>query len=123
MGHVVTSQLVGDDFPGLIAMTPYQPAEKPFGGLCVPPVLQKNVYDITVLVHGAPQIMLLAPDLHKDLIDVERIAETPVFSPQPLGKFRPELDAPKANRLVAHGDTPLRQQILNIPMAQIESMI
>ena len=61
MGHAVTSKLFGDDFPGRIAITPYQPAEIPYGGLCVPPVLQKNVYDITVLVHGAPQIVLLSP--------------------------------------------------------------
>ena len=54
MGNPATTQFVRHDFPGLVSMTPYQPAEKPLGGLRVPPVLQKNVYDITVLVHGAP---------------------------------------------------------------------
>ena len=123
MGNPITAQFVGDDFPGLGSTTAYQSAEKPLGSPRNPSTLQKNIDDIPILVDRPPQIMLFAPDLEEDLVDIERVAESPMLATQPLGKSRPELDAPKANRLVADGDTPLGQQIFDIPMAQIESMI
>ena len=67
--------------------------------------------------------MLLTPDLDEPLIDVERIAATPVLSPQPPGKYRPKLDTPEPHRLVADRNTPFGQQLFDIPMAQVESMI
>ena len=67
--------------------------------------------------------MLLTPDLDEHLIDVERIAETPVLSPQPPSKYRPKLDTPEPNRLVADQNTPFGQQVFDIPKAQVESMI
>ena len=106
MGNAVTSRFVGDDFPRLDSMTPYQPAEKPLGGPRIAPVLQKNIDDIPFLVDGTPQIALLPADSDEDFIDVERVAEPPMLTPQPRGEFRPKLDAPEANRFVAHGKTP-----------------
>jgi hypothetical protein len=35
-------------------------------------------YHFPILIHSTPQIVLLAIDLHEDLIDVERIAVTTV---------------------------------------------
>ena len=67
--------------------------------------------------------MLLTRELDEHLIDVERIAETLVFSPQSPGKYRPKLDTPEPNRLVADRNTPFGQQVFDIPMAQVESMI
>ena len=66
--------------------------------------------------------MRFTPNLDEDLIDVERVAEALVLSPQPPGEFRPELDAPKTNRLVADRNTPFGQQVFDISVAQIESM-
>ena len=123
MGNAVTSQFVGNDFPRLVSTTPCQPVEKPLGGPRIPPVLQKNIDDIPVLVDGTPQTTLLSADSDEDFIDVDRVAEPPMLTPQPRGEFRPKLDAPEANRFVAHGNTPFRQQIFDIPMAQVESMI
>ena len=123
MGNSVTSQFAGDSFPRLGSMTPYQPAEKPLGVRRIAPVLQKNFDDIPVLVDGTPQITLFPADPDEDFIDVERVAEPPMPTPQPRGEFRPKLDAPEANRLVAHANTPFRQQFFDIPMAQIESMM
>ena len=75
MGNPITAQLVGDDFPGLGSMTPDQPTEKSLRGPGVPPVLKKHIDDISILVHGAPQILQLTPDPDKDLVDIERVAE------------------------------------------------
>ena len=46
-------------------MTPDQPAEKPLRGPGVPPVLKKNIDDISILVDGTPQIPLIALILTK----------------------------------------------------------
>ena len=77
MGNPITAQLVGYDFPGLGPTTPYQSAEKALGGSRIPPILQKYIDDIPVLVASAPQILLFPPDPDKDLVDVERVSPNP----------------------------------------------
>ena len=97
MGNPITAQFVGDDFPGLGYTTAYQSTEKPLGSTRIPATLQKNIYGIPILLDRPPQIMLFAPELEEDLVDMERVAEAPMLATQPIGKFSPELDAPKAN--------------------------
>ena len=66
--------------------------------------------------------MLFAPDLDEDLVQLKRVAESLMPAPQALGIFWLKLNAPEANRFVAYGDTPFRQQVFDISMAQIEAM-
>ena len=61
MGNPVTARLVRYDFPGPLAMTPNQSAEKPLGGPGIPAALKKHSDDIPVLVHGTPQVVLFTP--------------------------------------------------------------
>ena len=65
MGNPITAQFVGDHFPGLGYTTAYQLAEKPLGSTRSPSTLQKNIYDIPILGHPPPQIMVFAPTLRK----------------------------------------------------------
>ncbi|MEY9997642.1 hypothetical protein ABIE67_009761 [Streptomyces sp. V4I8] len=46
------------------------PAEEPLGGTGVTPGLDKNVEDVAVLVHGAPEVVDLSVDLDEDLVHV-----------------------------------------------------
>ncbi|MFT4873686.1 MAG: hypothetical protein ACJARU_000137 [Congregibacter sp.] len=40
----------------------------------IPFSLKQYINQLPILVHSAPQVMLLAIDLHEDLVDVEGIA-------------------------------------------------
>jgi hypothetical protein len=51
--------------------------------------------------------MLLAIDLYEDLVDVEIVTVTSVFSLQFSGVKRAELNTPEANRFAADSDSSL----------------
>jgi hypothetical protein len=105
MRDPVTPQLVRHDLPGLTTMGFQQAFEESLGSSSVPPNLQKNINNFAVLVNGAPEIVLLALDLHKNLIDVKCIAVTLVLSFQSPRIFGAKLDTPESDRLVADCDT------------------
>ena len=67
--------------------------------------------------------MLLAPDLHEDLIKLEGIAEASVFSLEPPGVLGTEFDAPYTDRPMADGNPALGQQILYVAGTQVELMV
>jgi hypothetical protein len=57
--------------------------------------------------------MLLAIDLHKDLIDEECVTVTLVLSIEPPGIFGAELVTPESDRFVGDSYSALGQQIFN----------
>ena len=61
-------QLVGDHDARRPALPLQQLAQQPLGGLLVAPALNQNIEHDAVLIHSAPEIMLLAGDLKHDLI-------------------------------------------------------
>ncbi len=88
MRHSIASQFIGDNLPGLTTATPYQPPEEPLCSGTVSICLQEYINNFAILVHGPPQIMLLAVDLvarhtGKDFIDVEGVAIASVLTLQP----------------------------------------
>jgi len=85
--------------------------------------LQENIYYVSILVDGAPEILPLAPDCYKEFIQMPDVAQMSLPAPEFAGVFDTELSAPLSNSLVRNYDPALRQQILNISEAQTESMI
>jgi hypothetical protein len=67
--------------------------------------------------------MLLSLNLHKYLINEKGITISLVFSSQSLSIFRSELIAPKMNCFIAHHDTSFSQQIFNISVTEVESVL
>ena len=67
--------------------------------------------------------MLFAIDLHKDFIDEKGIAVASVFSLQPSSIYSTEFDTPKSNCFAADSDTSLREQILDIPVTEVETEV
>jgi hypothetical protein len=55
--------------------------------------------------------MLLAVDLDEDFIDAERVTVTSMFSLQPPGIQRAELDTPKADGFSGYGDAPFSREV------------
>ena len=67
--------------------------------------------------------MLFAVDLHEDFIDMEGIAVASVFAFQPASINGTELDAPETDRFSGYSDVSLSQEIFDITVAEIESII
>jgi len=67
--------------------------------------------------------MLLAIDLHEDLIDEEGITITSVFAFQSTCINGSEFDTPQADRLAGYIDASLGEQVFNITMAEIEAVV
>ena len=78
-GSSVALQLVGDDPEWLLALTAQQSAKEPLGCTLIAARLQKNIDDITVLIHGTPKILLLAVDSDEEFIQIPSITEVPCF--------------------------------------------
>ena len=85
--------------------------------------LDQNVDHVAVLIHGTPQILLLAVDSNKDLIQMPLIAQPSLSSLQFASIDRTELLTPLPDRLIRHGDSPLGKKILDISEAQAEAII
>ena len=67
--------------------------------------------------------MLLAIDLYEDFIDVESVTVTTMFSFQSPSVQSAEFDAPEADRLSSDDDASLGEEIFDIPVAQIETIV
>jgi hypothetical protein len=71
-----------------------------------------------VLSHRAPKIVSFAPDLHKNLVQVPHVTQLALATLQLSCVLRPELPTPLADGLMGDGDSPLREQVLNVAQAQ-----
>jgi hypothetical protein len=78
--NAITTQFIGHNLPRLIIVVSYEPSEEALGGRTISERLKVNIHYVTILVNGAPQVVLLASDLDEDLIDVERVAIALVLS-------------------------------------------
>ena len=85
--------------------------------------MDEKVNQVTVLVHGAPQILALTVDRDEDFVQKPRISESTLTSLQPLGVIGVERPAPLPNRFVRHDDAAFGQPILDIPEAQAVSVL
>jgi hypothetical protein len=123
MSNSITSQFVSHNLSRLIAMVAQKPFEKARSCCTIALGLEIHVNDFPILVNCPPEIVLLTFDLHEDFIDEECITITTVLSFKSPGVHSPELDTPQANRFAADGDASLSQQIFNISMAEIKSIV
>ncbi len=80
-------------------------------------------WNLAILIHRSPKVMLFAIDLHEDFIDVEGVAVSTMPPLQSSSVHSAEFDAPKADCFATDGNTPLSQKIFNISMAEIESIV
>lgn len=67
--------------------------------------------------------MLFAVDLHKDLVDIEGIAAATVVPLQPPSVLGTKLDAPETYRLSSDGDASFGEEVFDVAMTQIESVV
>ena len=85
--------------------------------------LQIHINNVAILVYSPPQIVLLAVDFHEDFIDEEGVAVTSVLALQSAGINRSEFYAPETDCFTADGDAALGQEIFDISVAEIETIV
>jgi len=85
--------------------------------------LDEDVDHITVLVNGAPEIVLLTPNVHEEFIQVPRIAQPTLATLERTSVLGTELQTPQSDGLVSDDDPPLCQEIFDISEAQAEAVV
>ena len=78
-GSSIALQLVGDDPKWLLALTAQQSAKKPLGCTPIAARQQQNIDDITILIDGAPKILLLAVDSDEEFVQIQVSPRRPCF--------------------------------------------
>jgi hypothetical protein len=122
-GSGVASQFVGNDPQWFCTLATQESSKE---SLCRPLItmrLDQNVDHVAVLVHGTPQILLLAVDAKEDFIQVPVVAQPSLSSLQFPSIAGTELLTPLPDRLIRHDDSALGKKILDIPEAQAEAMV
>ncbi len=70
----IAGQLVSDDHPRHVLVLFEQLTKELLGCLLVAPALHQDVQHIPILINGTPQVLGLAIDLQKDLIQMPLVA-------------------------------------------------
>ena len=123
MRHAIAAQFIGHDLSGFTLVTANQMLEKPFRSGPISPGLKVDINYFTVLVNSPPQIVLLAVDLYKYLIDIERIAIALMPPFQAAAINGSEFYAPQPNCFAADRDASFSEKVFYIPVAQIEAIV
>ena len=105
-------------------MAPLQQlAEKSLRGFLVPPALHQNIEDMSVLIHRPPEIMALALNGEKDLIQVPLVARPGTPAPELIGIWLPELAAPLPDGFIRDDHPTGEQEFFDIAVAEAEAEI
>jgi hypothetical protein len=85
--------------------------------------LNKDIDHISVLIHSPPEKMPVSLDVHKELVQVPDVSQLSLPAPESPRVVWAKLPTPLPDGLVGDDNPPLRQEFLNVPEAQSESMI
>ncbi len=121
--HTVAPQLVGDDHPRFVLQSPEQLLEEALGGFRIAPFLNQDVQRNTILINGAPEIVLHALDPNEDLVQVPLVARSGSAAAQAVSKALAEFPAPAPYRLVGDGNASFSQYQFDVTQAQAEDVI
>ena len=82
LGDRIAAQFVCHDLPRFATVWSGQSPEESLRSSPIALGLQININYFTILIHGSPEIVLLAVDSDKDLVDIEGIAIPTMLSLQ-----------------------------------------
>ena len=85
--------------------------------------LNQDVDHVPILIHSAPQILLLAVDSNEDFVQVPNIAEPALTPLQFSGIVRTELLTPDSDCFIRDDDSPFGEKILDVSETQAETMV
>ena len=122
-GGSIAGQLVGDQPSRGTALPLQQLAEEADRRSAIPPGLDEDVDHVAVLVHGSPQVLLLAPKPDEHLVQMPGVTLAAAPGPQAPAVFEPERRTPLPDRLVGDGVPALGQQILDVAETEAEPVV
>ena len=122
-GRRVASEFVGNDTKWFFSLAAQQSSKESLRGALITARLNQDVDHIAVLIHGTPEILLLAIDSNEDFVQVPNIAEAALTPLQFSGIARTELLTPESNRFIRDDDAAFGEKILHISEAQTETMV
>jgi hypothetical protein len=123
LSGAIAPQLVSHDHPRHILQTLQQPSEEALCGVGIAPGLNEDVEDNTILIDGAPEIMLHALNPDDDFVDVPFVAWSRPAASQAIGEIRGKFLTPAGHRLVGDDNATLSQEQLNISQAEAEHVV
>jgi hypothetical protein len=85
--------------------------------------LHQDIEDGTVLIDGAPQIVLFAVDAENDFIEVPRITRSGAAVPSLVRVCLPERPAPVAHCFIGEDHAACRHELFDIAVAEAEAKI
>ena len=123
----VRCKTIGNDLFNLTVALHQFPEEIQSGAL-VSSLCDNNLQNLAFMIHGPPEAVSLAIDLHEDLVDVPlplgvRPQLLNTFSSDLRGEHRTQAVPPVPHCLVAHIDPAFVQQVFHIPKRQWEPHI
>ena len=122
-GSGVASQFVGNDLQWFGTLATQESAKESLCRTLITMRLDQNVDHVAVLIHGTPEILLLAVDSHEHLVQVPVVAQPSLASLQFPSIVRTEFLTPLSNRLIRDNDSALGEKIFDISKAQAEAMV
>ena len=122
-GSGVASQFVGNDLQWFRTLATQEFSKESLCGALITMRLDQNVDHVAVLIHGAPQIPLLAVDSNEDFIQMPVVAQPSLSSLQSPSIVETELLTPLTDRFIGYDDAALGEKIFDIPETQAEAMI
>jgi hypothetical protein len=85
--------------------------------------LDQDIQDVPVLIYCPPQIVMLALDCQKYLVEMSLVAGLGTAAMELIGIVLAKLTAPLANRLVGDGDSTFQEYLFDVAKAQAEPKI
>jgi len=118
LGRAVAGQLVCNQDARGAPLLLQQLSQQAFGGPFVPPALHQDVEHDAVLVHRAPQPVLLAGNFDGNLVEVPLVSGIGQPPPDLVSEVLAELERPLPHALVADDDAARSQHLLDHAQAE-----
>ena len=123
-GWRVAGKLVGDHHARLgAALSVKHSMQETLGGCLIATLLDQDVQDDAMLIHGSPQPVAFGADLQRHLVQMPLVASAYSSSTQPCSERGAEFGAPLADGLVADDDATLGEQILNVAETDVKAEV
>jgi hypothetical protein len=121
--RAIALQLGGHHHPRHVLAPFEEPAEELLRSVLLAAALPQEIQAVAVLIHRPPEVVALALDGEKDLIEMPCVTglRTPIA--ELMGSRLAEFATPFPNRFVRDADAPSNQQLFDIPVAETDPLV
>lgn len=121
--RAIAFELIGDDHAWDVLQPFEELAEELLGRLLIASPLYEDIQDVVVLIHRPPQVMTLAMDRQKYLVQMPFIPRLRAPATQAIGIFLPKFPTPLTDRFMGNRDAAFEQEFLHVAEAQGKAIV